>query len=87
MSYSCVLVQCTCTVHVLYFVVFCSECQKPRVQKYCLMSVKDSYTDFHVDFGGTSVWYHVIRVRHVLLHVHVCWMVCYTCTCKCNLTY
>ena len=34
----------------------------PCVQKYCLMSVKDSYTDFHVDFGGTSVWYHVLRV-------------------------
>ena len=33
-----------------------------QVQQYCLMSVKDSYTDFHVDFGGTSVWYHVIRV-------------------------
>uniref|UniRef100_A0A4W4ENV9 Uncharacterized protein n=1 Tax=Electrophorus electricus TaxID=8005 RepID=A0A4W4ENV9_ELEEL len=33
---------------------------KPFVQKYCLMSVKDSYTDFHVDFGGTSVWYHVL---------------------------
>ncbi|KAF3860411.1 hypothetical protein F7725_000666 [Dissostichus mawsoni] len=27
--------------------------------KYCLMGVKDSYTDFHIDFGGTSVWYHV----------------------------
>ncbi|KAK9889303.1 hypothetical protein WA026_004584 [Henosepilachna vigintioctopunctata] len=34
---------------------------KPQVQKYCLMSVKDSYTDFHIDFGGTSVWYHVLR--------------------------
>lgn len=34
---------------------------KPHVQKYCLMSVKDSYTDFHIDFGGTSVWYHVLR--------------------------
>jgi len=21
--------------------------------------MKDSYTDFHIDFGGTSVWYHV----------------------------
>lgn len=34
---------------------------KPTVQKYCLMSVKDAYTDFHIDFGGTSVWYHVLR--------------------------
>lgn len=36
---------------------------KPFVQKYCLMGVKDSYTDFHIDFGGTSVWYHVLWVR------------------------
>ncbi|XP_062522565.1 lysine-specific demethylase 7A-like isoform X2 [Corticium candelabrum] len=34
---------------------------KPVVQKYCLMSAKDSYTDFHIDFGGTSVWYHVLK--------------------------
>ena len=36
--------------------------EKPCVQRYCLMGVKDSYTDFHIDFGGTSVWYHVLRV-------------------------
>ena len=30
------------------------------VQKYCLSGMGESYTDFHVDFGGTSVWYHVI---------------------------
>ena len=29
------------------------------------MGVKDSYTDFHVDFGGTSVWYHVVRGEKV----------------------
>ncbi|XP_019851976.1 PREDICTED: lysine-specific demethylase 7B-like isoform X1 [Amphimedon queenslandica] len=34
--------------------------QRPQVQKYCLMGTQDSYTDFHVDFGGTSVWYHII---------------------------
>ncbi|UYV69671.1 PHF2 [Cordylochernes scorpioides] len=34
---------------------------RPNVSKYCLMSTKDSYTDFHIDFGGTSVWYHVLR--------------------------
>ncbi|XP_077995362.1 histone lysine demethylase PHF8-like isoform X2 [Glandiceps talaboti] len=38
---------------------------KPQVQKYCLMGVKDSYTDFHVDFGGTSVWYHILRGEKV----------------------
>lgn len=34
----------------------------PQVMKYCLMSAQDSYTDFHIDFGGTSVWYHILRV-------------------------
>ena len=33
--------------------------QYPQVQYYCLMSVARSYTDFHVDFSGSSVWYHV----------------------------
>uniref|UniRef100_H2Y539 [histone H3]-dimethyl-L-lysine(36) demethylase n=1 Tax=Ciona savignyi TaxID=51511 RepID=H2Y539_CIOSA len=33
----------------------------PKVQKYCLMSVADCYTDFHIDFGGTSVWYHILK--------------------------
>jgi hypothetical protein len=39
-----------------------TEFRKPEVQKYCLMGVKDSYTDFHIDFGGSSVWYHILRV-------------------------
>ena len=25
------------------------------------MSVRGSYTDFHMDFGGTSVWYHLLQ--------------------------
>lgn len=33
----------------------------PHVQKYCLAGMAGSYTDFHVDFGGTSVWYHILR--------------------------
>lgn len=41
---------------------------KPFVQKYCLMGVKDSYTDFHIDFGGTSVWYHVLWVSVARRH-------------------
>ena len=32
----------------------------PAVQRYCLSGMSGSYTDFHVDFGGTSVWYHVL---------------------------
>ncbi|XP_058446304.1 jmjC domain-containing histone demethylation protein 1 isoform X1 [Malaya genurostris] len=38
-----------------------TEMMYPKVQKYCLMSVKNCYTDFHVDFGGTSVWYHILK--------------------------
>ncbi|VDM19591.1 unnamed protein product [Wuchereria bancrofti] len=37
----------------------------PKVQNYCLMSVKRSFTDFHIDFGGTSVWYHVYKGRKI----------------------
>lgn len=33
----------------------------PRVQYYCLTSAAECFTDFHCDFGGTSVWYHVIQ--------------------------
>ncbi|CAI4060204.1 [Histone H3]-lysine-36 demethylase SKDI_05G1260 [Saccharomyces kudriavzevii IFO 1802] len=33
---------------------------RPKVTKYILMSVKDAYTDFHLDFAGTSVYYNVI---------------------------
>lgn len=35
---------------------------KPKVSKYCLICVKDSYTDFHIECGGASVWYHVLKV-------------------------
>lgn len=38
---------------------------KPYVQKYCLMSMAGSYTDFHIDFGGSSVWYHILWVRKI----------------------
>ncbi|OWF40995.1 lysine-specific demethylase 2A-like [Mizuhopecten yessoensis] len=37
----------------------------PKVQKYCLMSVKGCFTDFHIDFGGTSVWYHILHGQKV----------------------
>ncbi|CAB3402172.1 unnamed protein product [Caenorhabditis bovis] len=37
----------------------------PKVQNYCLMSVADCYTDFHIDFSGTSVWYHVLKGKKV----------------------
>ncbi|KAH8044012.1 demethylase [Aureococcus anophagefferens] len=34
--------------------------ERPKVQKYCLMSAGGSFTDWHVDMGGSSVWYHVV---------------------------
>ena len=37
----------------------------PKVQKYCLAGMAGSYTDFHIDFGGTSVWYHVLNGKKV----------------------
>jgi F-box/leucine-rich repeat protein 10/11 len=33
----------------------------PKVQFYCLMSVANCYTDFHIDFGGSSVYYHILH--------------------------
>jgi len=39
----------------------------PRVQYYCLTSTAGCYTDFHIDFGGTSVWYHVLSGEKVFL--------------------
>ena len=37
----------------------------PKVQKYCFMSVTGCYTDFHIDFGGSSSWYHVFKGEKV----------------------
>ncbi|KAK0417818.1 hypothetical protein QR680_013229 [Steinernema hermaphroditum] len=37
----------------------------PKVQYYCLMSVATCFTDFHIDFGGTSVWYHILKGKKV----------------------
>ncbi|CAK5009008.1 unnamed protein product [Meloidogyne enterolobii] len=37
----------------------------PKVQRYCLMSVANCFTDYHVDFGGTSVWYHILKGEKV----------------------
>lgn len=37
-----------------------SDVPRPKVTKYILMSVGNAYTDFHLDFAGTSVYYNVI---------------------------
>ena len=39
----------------------------PQVQYYCLTSTAGCYTDFHLDFGGTSVWYSVLSGVKVFL--------------------
>uniref|UniRef100_A0A914C5T2 JmjC domain-containing protein n=1 Tax=Acrobeloides nanus TaxID=290746 RepID=A0A914C5T2_9BILA len=38
---------------------------KPKVSMFCLMGMQDSFTDFHIDFGGSSVWYHVFSGKKV----------------------
>ena len=43
--------------------------ERPNVAKYCLMGSSGSYTDFHVDFGGTSVWYHVFSGKKIFYFV------------------
>lgn len=42
---------------------------KPKVERYCLMSVAGAYTDFHIDFGGSSVWYHILSGQKIFLLV------------------
>jgi len=39
------------------------------VQLYTLIGAEGSYTDFHIDFGGSSVWYHVVRGKKMFLLV------------------
>lgn len=41
----------------------------PKVTLYCLMSVARSYTDFHVDFGGSSVFYHILQGNKTFLFI------------------
>lgn len=41
----------------------------PPVQFYCLMSVADCYTDFHIDFGGSSVFYHIVKGRKTFFFI------------------
>lgn len=38
-----------------------NEIDPPKVQKYILMSVRNCFTDFHIDFAGTSVYYSLVK--------------------------
>ena len=42
----------------------------PKVQYYCLTSAAGCYTDFHIDFGGSSVWYHVLKGSKIFCLFH-----------------
>mmetsp|Transcript_19709 Transcript_19709/g.69775 ORF Transcript_19709/g.69775 Transcript_19709/m.69775 type:complete len:355 (-) Transcript_19709:22-1086(-) len=39
--------------------------QRPMVRTYLIMTAAGAYTDFHIDFGGSAVWYHVLSGRKV----------------------
>jgi len=41
----------------------------PGVQNYLLMGAAGSYTNFHIDFGGSSVWYNVVKGEKIFLLV------------------
>lgn len=43
--------------------------QKPDVERFLLVSMDGSYTDFHIDFGGSSVWFylHTVSVLKYIL--------------------
>jgi F-box and leucine-rich repeat protein 10/11 len=42
---------------------------RKAVKFYVLMSVADCYTDFHIDFGGSSVYYHILKGRKVFFFI------------------
>ncbi|KAJ8473833.1 hypothetical protein ONZ45_g16153 [Pleurotus djamor] len=41
----------------------------PKVQLYCLMGVAGAWTDWHVDFAGSSVYYHILRGSKVFYFI------------------
>ncbi|OTF76410.1 lysine-specific demethylase 7B-like protein, partial [Euroglyphus maynei] len=34
---------------------------KPLLTKYCFLSMRNAYNDFHIDIGAASAWYHIIN--------------------------
>ncbi|KAI8998935.1 Clavaminate synthase-like protein [Trametes punicea] len=41
----------------------------PKVQLYCLMGVGGAWTDWHIDFAGSSVYYHVLNGSKVFYFI------------------
>nr|XP_027199555.1 lysine-specific demethylase 7B-like [Dermatophagoides pteronyssinus] len=34
---------------------------KPLLTKYCFLSMRNAYNDFHIDIGAASAWYHIMK--------------------------
>lgn len=45
--------------------LFLPEENRPKVEQFCLAGMAHSYTDFHVDFGGSSVYYHIFKGQKI----------------------
>ena len=43
--------------------------ERPSFENYVLMGTKGSFTQWHIDMGGSSVWYHVHRGQKIFLLV------------------
>ncbi|TFK42857.1 jumonji superfamily protein [Crucibulum laeve] len=41
----------------------------PKVQLYCLMGVATAWTDWHIDFAGSSVYYHILSGSKVFYFI------------------
>ncbi|PBK77816.1 Clavaminate synthase-like protein [Armillaria solidipes] len=41
----------------------------PKVQLYCLMGVAQAWTDWHIDFAGSSVYYHILSGSKVFYFI------------------
>ncbi|KAG7086721.1 hypothetical protein E1B28_002655 [Marasmius oreades] len=41
----------------------------PKVQLYCLMGVEGAWTDWHIDFAGSSVYYHIMEGSKVFYFI------------------
>ncbi|KAH9951433.1 JmjC domain-containing histone demethylation protein 1 [Amylocystis lapponica] len=41
----------------------------PKVQLYCLMGVAGAWTDWHIDFAGSSVYYHILYGEKVFYFI------------------
>ncbi|KAI0086684.1 Clavaminate synthase-like protein [Irpex rosettiformis] len=41
----------------------------PKVQLYCLMGVANAWTDWHIDFAGSSVYYHILHGSKVFYFI------------------